>query len=84
MVVVEFRIVRQSGDVIGRVADGVLVPHQLEQPLEVVRVSLAVEERTLRPTLPHFGSHAPQAERHITHNIRQVLCQIRARLDTLL
>ena len=41
---------------------GVSFPHEVKQPLQVVGVGLAVEQRALSPTLPHFGSHSAQTE----------------------
>ena len=41
---------------------GVAFPHEVKQPLQVVGVGLAVEQRALSPTLPHFGSHSAQTE----------------------
>ena len=41
---------------------GVSFPHEVKQPLQVVGVGLAVEQRALSPTFPHFGSHSAQTE----------------------
>ena len=53
---------RQTRQVVGCLAPGVFLPHLLEQPLQVMGICLAIKQRTLRPTLPHFGSHSSQTE----------------------
>ena len=68
------RLHRQTRQVVGCLAPGVFLPHQLEQPLQVMGICLAIKQRTLRPSLPHFGSHSSQTE--IKKILFMYLCEV--------
>lgn len=49
------------GDVVGLLSRRVLLPHALEEKLQVMSIRSAVKERRLCAGLPHLGAHGLQA-----------------------